>query len=476
MKSTGSDFKLLPPARRSCRENGRGAAGETCRKTRICAGAIWRRTWAPALALIVLMAGAPAGRGQGANPDLFSRAKMQEVDLTGLRLWLGQPVQVTAQVGWQMSWSVNKNWYTFIHLTPYLARFPNGELIATYTLDPDAHDDPVTASAFQISKDGGADWERRYSMLMYHVPLTFIPKPNNSLLALPSWVEEQTPGDEHNFVGAYYLFEHGGDRMTFVPDGFRLVDWPFPPEVYRSPQPRNNWHVGIVFTGNTFEAGGKLLATGYFRKRGEDVYSAVIFASEDGGYTWRYFSTVAGPDPALVKEKAYEGANEMTVIKLADGDLMAVFRVGSGRKWNLQRAYSHDGARTWSKPDVLPAWSVEPQLMRTANGTIALSTGRPGIDLWLSTDPRATTWQSIDIVQYHNRCMSDPSERISSFKRDPVPYVTEDARWQTTAYTAMVEVAPNRLLLIYDRDPERAPADPSDLSRVYVLPVEIERN
>jgi hypothetical protein len=164
------------------------------------------------------------------------------------------------------------------------------------------------------------------------------------------------------------------------------------------------------------------------------------------------------------------------MIQLADGDLMAAFRVGGGRKWNLRRAYSHDGGHTWTEPDALPAWSVEPELVRTANGTIVLSTGRPGIDLWLSTDGRGKSWQSIDIVEHHNRSVSDPNARISSFDGPPSPYLTENTRWQTTAYTGLVEVAPNRLLLIYDRCPERAPAGPNDLSRVYVLPIEIGRN
>jgi hypothetical protein len=31
------------------------------------------------------------------------------------------------------------------------------------------------------------------------------------------------------------------------------------------------------------------------------------------------------------------------------------------------------------------------------------------------------------------------------------------------------------LILIYDRDPERPPTRPTDLSRVYVIPIEIER-
>jgi hypothetical protein len=48
-------------------------------------------------------------------------------------------------------------------------------------------------------------------------------------------------------------------------------------------------------------------------------------------------------------------------------------------------------------------------------------------------------------------------------------------RWQTSSYTGLVEVAPNRLLLVYERDPERTPVGPDDLSRVFVLPIEVER-
>ena len=153
---------------------------------------------------------------------------------------------------------------------------------------------------------------------------------------------------------------------------------------------------------------------------------------------------------------------------------MAVFRVGSGRKWNLRRAYSHDQGRTWSQPDVLPAWSVFPQLLRLSNGTIALSTGRPGINLWLSDDARGTHWQSVDIAAQHNRCMTDPSARIGTFEITPNQWLSETTKWQTSSYTGLVEVAPNRLLLLYDRDPERIPRDPNDLSRVFVMPIALD--
>lgn len=432
------------------------------------------RVMIPAVALGILLGGVAANFGQTAGSGLFSPSTMEEVSVDGLRVRLGQPIQVTAQIGWEVGWPQFMGKRAFTHITPALARFPQGELIATYTLDPDTQSNPVFVSGFQISKDGGAHWGRRYSLLMQHITVIFLPKPDDSLMALPSEMFQETPGDEHNFRGPYYLFEHGGDRMVMVPDGIRVVDWPWPAEVYSSPQPRENWHAGVILTGNALSINGKMLATGYFQKKGEKTTSAVILSSTDGGYTWRYLSTVAGPDPTLVSQRSYEGADEMSMIQLADGDLMAVFRVGSGRKWNLRRAYSHDEGHTWSKPDVLPAWSVDPQLVRTASGTIALSTGRPGISLWLSTDPQGTNWKQFDIAAHHNRCVTDPRQRINSFEINPSPYLSETTRWQTSSYTGLVEVAPNRLILLYDRVPEGPPVDDHDLSRAYVLPIELE--
>ena len=431
----------------------------------------------------ILITCAVESAGQSDTSDLFSRAVMQEVDMKGLRVWIGHPTQVTAQLGWQQSgppydkydWNGEpakvrgSSAWASVHLTPYMARFPHGELLVTYALDPDTYSNPVTVSAFQISKDDGRHWGRRYSLLMQHMTMMFVPKAPNSLLALPSEMFQATPGDATNYRGPSYLFEQGGDRMVMTPDGVRVLDFPWPAHLWPSPQPRDNWHVGLFISGSALEVGNRLLATADLLKEGENLWSVILLASEDGGYTWRYFSTIAGPDLTHASQDGYEGPNEINMIRLADGDLMAVFRVGSGRKWNLQRAYSHDEGRSWTKPDVLPAWSVSPELKRIENGTIVLATGRPGIHLWLSTDPRSTTWQDIDIVALHNHSVHDPHERILSFE-------TKDSTvWQTSSYTGLVEVSPNRLLLVYERDPERAPAGPDDLSRVFVLPIEVEQ-
>jgi hypothetical protein len=416
---------------------------------------------------------------------LYDHAGMKEVDLHGLKVWLGKPVQVTAQIGWGMSW-VHPNsqpGWSFIHLTPYLAKFPGGNLIATYTMDPDTQENPFFLSAFQISHDGGAHWDRRYATLIQHIPMIFIPKAKDSLLGLPSELMYQAEGDTQNFVGPYYLFEHGGAKVVMVPDGIRLVDWPWPTRLDPSgdvgvggPQPRNNWHAGVSITGSALKIGSRWIATIYGAKGEAPCDSSMLIASEDGGYTWRYYSTIADGDRTNVGKKEFEGANESSLLQLADGDLMAVFRTGDYGQWHIHRAYSHDGGKTWSPADELPASAVEPQVIRTANGTIALSTGRPGIDLWLSTDPRATSWQKIDLMAYHNSWASNPNERIGIFERTRAKerHVSQQVT-QTTSYTAMVETSPNHLMLIYDRDSERQPADEKDISRVYVLPIEVER-
>ena len=407
------------------------------------------------------------GRCQSAAA-LFARGSMRQVDLGGLKVWLGQPLPFAAQTGWQSSGPNVPAGWSYVHLTPFLARFPRGELVVTYALDPDTLNKPLTLSGFQISTDGGSHWGQRNGVLMQHIPMLFTPKPNNSLLAIASELSQQTPGDEHNFRGPSYLFEQGGKRMVMIPDGVNVVDWPWAADLFPSPQPRESWPVGLLITGNALQVGNRLLATAYSKKKGDKVYSAVLLASLDGGSTWRYFSTVADADPALASQKGYEGPCEMTMVRLAGGDLMAVFRVGSGRKWNLNRAYSHDGGRSWSKPDVLPAYSVEPQVIRLKNGVVALATGRPGIQLWLSSDSRAASWKDIDLVAYHNHSVTDPSFRIASSGN-------EFTRWQTTSYTGLVEVASNRLLLVYDRDPEGPPAGPNDVSRLFILPIEVER-
>ena len=295
------------------------------------------RKVALAILLCSLFAGAALA---GESVGLYEHPTMKAVDLNGLRVWLGKPVQVTAQVGWGTTWahSERPTAWCFTRLAPFLAKFPKGNVIATYIMDSDSNEDPFFLSGFQISKDRGAHWGRRYGTLMQHISMVFIPKEHDSLMALPSELMYRTDGNRRNFVGPYYRFEHGGAEVVMVPDGFQLVDWPWPTRLdpcggseSGSPQPRDNWHVGLYITGSVVKIGGRWIASIYGYKGDAPYYSSMLIASEDGGTTWRYYSTIADADPSWAGRKGFEGPCESSFVRLADGDLMAVFRIGNGK-------------------------------------------------------------------------------------------------------------------------------------------------
>ena len=185
---------------------------------------------------------------------------------------------------------------------------------------------------------------------------------------------------------------------------------------------------------------------------------ALVFADE--GRNWEYLATIAGADAV---PGAGEGFDEPCLSQLEDGDLMCISRVGSGRDQCLARAYSGDGGRHWSAVDRLEAWSVAPQICRLDNGVLALSTGRPGVFVWLATDARGTTWGSVDVLAHHNAVL-EPAAHVEAT--------------QTTAYTAMVQASPDRLFVAYDRTPlgwQPVAADAGQRSQIYLFEIAVER-
>ncbi|MCX6043997.1 MAG: sialidase family protein [Chloroflexi bacterium] len=375
---------------------------------------------------------------------------MTTIKLNHLHVHLGEPIQVTS--------SISHGWF------PSLAKFPTGELLLAYSLAADTNENGLDISGYMLSGDNGQSWSPRYDILPEHQQMIFIPQADGALFALPAYLYAHGPADQHNFHGAATRFEQGGRRVVFEPEGVRLVDWPWPVEILPNPY-RDNYHrVNFCFDGDALEIDGRLIATLYGAKAGEAFYQVVVATSEDGGRTWRYLATVAGPEIVPAAEPRGHGPGEPSLVQLASGELMCVMRMGGGAAFPLRRSYSRDNGRTWSVPDVLPAYSVEPSLKRLNNGILALSTGRPGIFLWLANDERGEAWQSIDLLAHHNQWAPDPTYRITPE--------------QTTAYTELIEVSPNHVLIAYDRTPfgwAPTAADSGERNRIFLLPVEIER-
>ena len=384
---------------------------------------------------------------------------MAVVKLEGIRVVLGQPIQVSEGVG--------HHWF------PQIAKFSTGGLICFNSAVPDARGLLMHAQRVYTSDDRGQTWQHIHTVSEALASVK-IPRPNGDMLVVSGRVAPNPPGQWRRFSGPYVRYRDGGRQIVIESGG--MVMEGFPRDIAplgKGDVPPSAANVGHhTFDGNGLDIDGRLLTTMYLRFLGDDTYTAILLESEDEGHTWRYLSTIAGPELNNVRE----GPCEPSLVQLETGELMCVMRVGSGPKWNIARAYSNDGGVNWSTTDRLSAFSVEPSLSLLSNGILALSTGRPGIYLWLSSDPRGQSWQSVDLLLWHNEWAPGPEYVIR-----PEPsgdQAKRHANDQTTAYTEIVEIEPNQLLIVYDRIDNAwspVPTESKRRSRIFVMPIRIER-
>ena len=182
-------------------------------------------------------------------------------------------------------------------------------------------------------------------------------------------------------------------------------------------------------------------------------YTIYYFSSQDDGSTWHWTSRI---DQTKAMPSDVEGPCEPTMVRLRDGRLLTIFReVRRPPSRNLWKAYSNNSAKTWSGLSITSAWSVWPQLVLMSNGILALSSGRPGVGLWLSLAGDGLEW-----TEYHN-VIAAHNKLSPTYQRYPPQYSNtslatgpdscDTHHCMTTAYTGLVEVEPGVLLLAYDR-------------------------
>ena len=372
----------------------------------------------------------------------------QQVDLEGLSLSVCAPRAVAET-------SEGHCWY------PDLLKFSTGELMLNYSLNADANTNQHNTQAVLLSQDAGVTWDFAYDVNGFHNGggEVRVSLPDGRIVGVSTFLKPDPTGQCRRFAAHHWTYENGGRRYVVEPWAAKVEGLPADVALWSSPSrtwwARINWFSDIVILDE-----GCWISTLSLRFEGDERESTVALQSDDEGRQWRYLSTVAGPDAVA---DASEGFDEPCLVRLADGDLMCISRVGSGADQKLARTYSGDGGQTWSPVDQLPAYSVAPQLCRLDGGVLALSTGRPGVFLWFAADPRGENWQPLDVMAFHNSVLDESCHFSAS---------------QTTAYTAMIELEEDRLLLAYDRSPfgwQGVPSDSGERSQVYLLEVHVER-
>jgi len=148
-------------------------------------------------------------------------------------------------------------------------------------------------------------------------------------------------------------------------------------------------------------------------------YRTFVVRSTDKGRTWDYLATVAyNPSVGL------ESFCEADLLVVPGGDILCFMRTGgSGGKYTpLYLSRSHDDGRSWSRAQPIADRGVWPNACRMQSGVIVCAYGRPGNWLAFSRDD-GRTWTG-------HFCFYDRS---------------------STNYISLEEVAPDRLLVVYDR-------------------------
>lgn len=318
---------------------------------------------------------------------------------------------------------------------PQLLKLASGDLLLTYHVQPDMH---FAERRGLRSADGGRTW--RPEPRRAHREQAIGQGADGLVLAPDIYTFERTPGE---FVGSFFRSTDGGKTFTgphplrvrvnrvaaspypddpaqYPPDDHALRAFYQPvPDYYAPTLAGSALRWGPIFWRYLIEHQGRWLAAMQAHYHGDRFYRTILVASEDRGETWDYVSEIAEfRDQTSLPG---DGFCEPALLALPDGSLLCVLRRGGGLP--LGQTRSLDGGSTWSLPELLPGHGVDPDLCRMSNGVLACTYGRPGTHLMFSPDGRGEAWG----------------------------YRTVLGEGPSSCYMGIAEVAPDELLLVYDR-------------------------
>ena len=343
---------------------------------------------------------------------------------------------------------------------PTLARWSDGTVAASWQM---AADSIVSygsgASGGAISKDGGKTWTRltgEKGISGFLLPngdrlQVVTPKAiKTSELRLPTSVSQIETYDKVKQT-LYRLSELPpevqGVCLSRLPSG--KTEWVTERASLDDPQALRyslSDLFPIVWWGDMhLAADGSLLAGIYPGLRLKDDGSVdpkggvFFYRSSDAGHSWHIQGRIPY-QPDLVadpKGAQRQGFTEPAFEILADGSFLCVTRSDGP----MYASRSQNLGRTWSRPEVIAGNGVLPRLLRLTNGVVALSSGRPGVQLRFCADGRGKAWtQPIELVPSMN-------------EKDTVSSGSAPASWYATqvscGYTFLLATGPDRFLIIY---------------------------
>ena len=186
---------------------------------------------------------------------------------------------------------------------------------------------------------------------------------------------------------------------------------------------------------------GRLVMPVKGHKEGHNKWMAFMVESLDDGKTWQYVSTILED----LEGKYAEGPNEADLIELANGDLLAYVRVASTAP--LHQLRSKDRGRTWGDEKEIAPFGVAPSSIMLQNGTIVVVTGRPCTYLLIDFTGTGEHYQQYTVFNGSG-----------------------------SSYASVLEIAPNRVLVIYDESDFGGWRSPAVMARISALTLDIVKD
>ncbi|MES2391609.1 MAG: sialidase family protein [Acidobacteriota bacterium] len=326
---------------------------------------------------------------------------------------------------------------------PSLYRFGNKDLIVDMSMHADTtHPDGGFHQGYCISRDNGLTWSERTPVENFGGVWADIPQPKNGVWTITSHVTGKESEQDFLFTRCTLT-----DTGAGTPNAGLKVDTRNDIKLHLQQATQ-----GVMFTASIIPSrDGGLLTCIYTHTRQDPKYYHVSCArSDDAGLTWREGTVISAvkddnPFPGM----GTEGPCEASMARLADGRLFVIYRTGSDGYMGI--AYSSDEGRTWTPPQLIVYKGVEPRVRLLSSGILACSTGRPGpVTMMFSLDGIGKDWSNQTPI-FHD---------------------------MSTRYTEFIEIAPNKLFLVYDSVPygwKEIPAtDTKAFNAIYGTFIDIE--
>ena len=267
------------------------------------------------------------------------------------------------------------------------------------------HIDPSQQTTGQlISRDGGMTWH----------------SPGFWVLGRNAW-----QFDDGSIIG---IGLGAGDPQTTHTVG--IYRWASPLEYlgYSTSSITLPWSIGSMHAERRIVKmpDGRFLLTVQGIKQGDTRWGTFVIHSTDQGQTWSYLSTVS-----FDQSVGTEGYNEPVIVLLPNGNLLCLMRTGSPAP--MYQSISSDGGYTWTTPVQVADSGVYPEAIVLQDGTLVVSSGRPGVYLMVDFTGTGSAWQQIRL-----------------YDGGPYPYWGGGYDDDTgCSYTSLAEVQPNVVMLFY---------------------------